>query len=129
MKAYESRSDEFETVPPRPPYQGEVTIYHAQPYSHTDPLRNPVDPDFWVDVAAVLENKVELLAQHRSQKDWLDESQGHDSYLKALRDLDAEGGRRSGRFQYAEGWRRHLHLGYCGPEDDPLRAALSDLVV
>lgn len=119
----------FITDPEEPPYEGQVTVYHAQPFSHLDPLRRPVTPDYWVNVESVLERKVELLAQHRSQKDWLDESQGHDSYLETLRQLDAEGGRLSGRWKYAEGWRRHLHLGYCGPNDDPLRETLDDLIV
>jgi hypothetical protein len=69
-----------------------------------------------------------MLAKHRTQKDWLDQSQGHDSYLQTLRDLDAQGGRISGKFKYAEGWRRHLHLGYCGPDDDPLCDALGAYV-
>ena len=60
-----------------------------------------------------------------SQKVWLDESQGHNSYLVTMSELDAEVGRLSGgKFAYAEGWRRHLHLGFCDPDDDPLRDAL-----
>lgn len=117
----------FPVDPPRDPVDQPVTVYHAQPYSHRDPLRQLVTPDFWVDVSQVLEHKVTMLAQHVSQKQWLDESQGHDSYLQTLRDLDAEGGRLSGRFQFAEGWRRHLHLGFCGPDDDPLADALSQV--
>jgi hypothetical protein len=36
-------------------------------------------------------------------------------------------GRLSGSFQYAEGWRRHLHLGYSAhDDDDPLAVALGD---
>ena len=65
-----------------------------------------------------------MLACHASQKKWLDESQGHDSYLQTLRNLDEEVGRMSGLFRVAEGWRRHLHLGFCDEADDPLRAAL-----
>jgi hypothetical protein len=38
-------------------------------------------------------------------------------------------GRESGRFKMAEGWRRHLHLGFCGPDADPLRDALGDGLV
>jgi LmbE family N-acetylglucosaminyl deacetylase len=114
----------FPVDPPCPPITGPVTVYHAQPYSHRDPLRQLVQPDMWVDVTDYVERKVKMLAHHTSQKRWLDESQGHDSYLQALRDLDAEGGRASGQFAMAEGWRRHLHLGLCGPEDDPLRDAL-----
>jgi hypothetical protein len=30
----------------------------------------------------------------------------------------------SRRFTYAEGWRRHLHYGFCEETDDPLRDAL-----
>ncbi len=89
-----------------------------------DALGNVVFPDLFVDVSEVVERKVAMLACHKSQKDWLDESQGHDSYLKTLRDLDAEAGQMSGRFEYAEGWRRHLHLGFCDAADDPLSQAL-----
>lgn len=118
----------FPVDPPRGPVSNKVTVYHAQPFSHHDPLRHPVTPDLFVNVSDVVERKVEMLAKHVSQKKWLDESQGHDSYLQTLRDLDAEGGRMSGRFDYAEGWRRHLHLGFCDRDDDPLRMALHDRV-
>ena len=117
----------FPVDPPRDPVDQTVTVYHAQPYSHRDPLRQLVTPDLWVDVSNVLEEKVAMLAKHASQKLWLDQSQGHASYLQTLRDLDAEGGKLSGRFQYAEGWRRHLHLGFCGPDDNPLVDALSQV--
>jgi LmbE family N-acetylglucosaminyl deacetylase len=119
----------FPVDPPRDPVEQTITVYHAQPYSHRDPLRQIVTPDLWVDVSNVLEEKVAMLARHASQKLWLDKSQGHDSYLQTLRDLDEEGGRLSGHFQHAEGWRRHLHLGFCGPDDDPLTDALPQLVV
>ena len=33
-------------------------------------------------------------------------------------------GKLSGRFQHAEGWRRHLHLGFAATDTDPLAAAL-----
>ena len=96
---------------------------------HRDPLGKIVRPDLFVDVDAILEDKVEMLAQHQSQKRWLDESQGLDSYLQTLRDLDAEAGVMSGRFAHAEGWRKHLHLGFCGPDDNPLTTALGDDLV
>ncbi len=115
----------FPVEPKTPPTDKPVTVYHAQPYSHRDPLRRLVWPDVFVDVTDVLQRKIEMLACHESQKVWLDESQGHDSYLQALQDLDAELGQMSGVYQYAEGWRRHLHLGFCGPHDDPLAVALA----
>ena len=101
-----------------------VTIYHAQPFWNQTQLRERVEPELFVNVTEVEEKKVAALACHASQKLWLDESQGHDSYLKTLRDLDEEVGRMSGLFRCAEGWRRHLHLGFCDEQDDPLRDAL-----
>ena len=56
----------------------------------------------------------------------MDESQGHDSYLQTLRDLDAEGGQLSGQYGFAEGWRKHLHLGLGEANDNPLADALHD---
>jgi N-acetylglucosamine malate deacetylase 1 len=119
----------FPVDPPRETVAGKVTVYHAQPFSHRDPLRQFVTPDMFVDVTDFVERKVEMLAKHVSQKKWLDESQGHDSYLQTLRDLDAECGNMSGAFKFAEGWRRHLHLGFCDEADDPLRAALHGRVL
>lgn len=119
----------FPVTPPRAPVMKPLTLYHAQPYSNRDPLRRLVMPDFFVDITDRQADKVTMLAKHVSQKQWLDESQGLDSYLQVLRDLDAEVGRMSGRFEYAEGWRRHLHLGFGGPQDDPLRDALGDRIV
>lgn len=119
----------FEVVPPRPIVPHPVTIYHAQPYWNRDPMRNLVEPEMFVDVTEVEDQKVQMLSKHVSQKKWLDESQGHDSYLKTLRDLDEEVGRMSGLFRCAEGWRRHLHLGFCGEQDNPLVDALKSKVL
>lgn len=118
----------FPVDPPRPAISQKVTVYHAQPYSHRDPLRRVVEPDLFVDVTDVIDRKVAMLSHHVSQKKWLDESQGQDSYLNTMRSLDEELGRATGVFRYAEGWRRHLHLGFCGESDDPLCAALGDRV-
>ena len=114
----------FQVDPAQPCIDKKVTIYHAQPFWNRDPLRQRVEPDLFVDVSSVEEQKVAMLAMHASQKQWLDESQGHDSYLNTLRELDEEVGRMSGLFRAAEGWRRHLHLGLCSEKDDPLREAL-----
>jgi LmbE family N-acetylglucosaminyl deacetylase len=119
----------FPVDPPRPAIDAKVTVYHAQPFGNRDPLGELVLPHIYVDTTAVVEEKVAALAEHVSQKHWLDVSQGHDSYLKTLRELDAEVGRMSGRYRYAEGWRRHRYLGFCGPDDNPLVDALADRVL
>ena len=119
----------FPVIPAREISDKRVAIYHAQPFWHQDQLRRRVEPDFYVDVTDVEDQKVAMLARHASQKRWLDESQGHDSYLQTLRQLDEEAGRMSGLFRCAEGWRRHLHLGFCGEHDDPLRTDLASRIL
>ena len=110
----------FQTDPPRPSVDMPVTVYHALPYGLLDPLRIPVIPEFYVDIGANLSIKREMLAKHVSQKNWLDASQGIDSYLEQMESMSREVGRMSGRFTFAEGWTRHLHLGYCDESADPL---------
>lgn len=119
----------FVVAPPRPPVMQPTAVYHAQPYSNRDPLCRLVMPHFFVDVSDLEDAKATLLGLHASQKQWLDESQGLDSYLQTLRDLDAEVGRLSGKFVYAEGWRRHLHLGFGDADFDPLVDLLSTRIV
>ncbi len=118
----------FPTLPARPPVAGPVTIYHAQPHGNRDPLGQVVRPEFGVDVTEVIDQKAAMLACHRSQQDWLDASQGLGSYLETMKSLNAEVGRMTGGCPFAEGWRKHLHLGYCAESADPLRAALGNLV-
>jgi len=119
----------FATDPPRPAISGPVTVYHAQPYSHRDPLGNVIEPTIVVDTTDLIDRKQKMLAKHVSQKQWLDESQGVNSYLDNLAALDAEVGRMTRLFTHAEGWRKHLHLGFCGPDDDPLSAVLKGRVL
>jgi len=85
-----------------------------------------VTPDLFVDTTSVQAVKRRALAAHVSQKAWLDVSQGMDSYLDSGDDAARAVGRMSGKFEFAEGWRRHLHLGLSARDDDPLAAALEN---
>lgn len=110
----------FPTTPPTPIVEKDVVIYHCMPHGLQDGLRNPAHPDFYVDIRTVLDEKAAMLGFHRSQKDWLDRTQGFDSYIEAMRTLSREAGARSETFSVAEGWRRHSYLGYSSQEIDPL---------
>jgi LmbE family N-acetylglucosaminyl deacetylase len=112
-------------IPPREAVDKPVAVYHAMPYGLRDPLRRTPQADLFVDISSVLGQKKEMLAKHRSQKEWLDASQGMDSYLTEMEDQARACGKLSGEFDVAEGWIRRLHLGYCGPDDNPLAEALS----
>jgi N-acetylglucosamine malate deacetylase 1 len=114
------------TSPKRPPIEGKVTLYHAMPHGLCDQLAQPVVPEQFVETTSVLDQKKEALETHRSQKDWLDESQGMDSYVSSMLKISHAVGKMSKRFEHAEGWRRHLHIGFCDGEDDPLTTHLKD---
>ncbi|MBX7206788.1 MAG: PIG-L family deacetylase [Verrucomicrobiaceae bacterium] len=116
----------FATDPPREAFFHDVTVYHAMPHGLCTPLRVPVKADAFVNTTSVHEIKRRSLAAHESQKHWLDVSQGMDSYLVSMDDASRRVGGLSGRFEFAEGWRRHLHLGFSAAEIDPLRDALGD---
>lgn len=114
----------FTTHPERPAVPGDITVYHALPYGLTDSLRRTIKPGQYVNITNVLARKREALACHKSQKEWLDVSQGLDSYLNTMEDMCKTVGDWSVVFPYAEGWRRHLHLGFCAEDTDPLTEAL-----
>ena len=117
----------YRTIPERKAYQKDVAVYHALPYGLRDGLDRAILPDFYVDISSVIDRKQEMLAKHRSQQAWLDESQGLNSYLATMRSMSAEVGAMSGRFRYAEGFRRHNHLGFSESRIDLLKDLLDDL--
>src|SRR5206468_1265730 len=114
----------FKTTPSRSAADYEVTLYHAMPHGLCDGLRRRVIPGVFVNTTSVHKTKHQALAAHKSQQGWLDVSQGLNCYLLAMEDLSLEVGRMSKRFKHAEGWRRHLHFGFCSSVADPLSEAL-----
>jgi len=95
-------------------------LYHATPHILSDMMRRPVVPEVYVDITAVMDAKEKMLACHASQKEWLDKTQGLDSYLVSMRELSAKVGTLSGRYACAEGWRRHSHIGFTRVDCNPL---------
>jgi LmbE family N-acetylglucosaminyl deacetylase len=114
----------FVSRPRRPAWTGDATVYHAMPHGCCDGLRRRIIPGAFVDTTSVQEKKLAALACHESQHGWLQASQGMNSYLRDMEDGARSLGRMSRRFRYAEGWRRHSHMGYCAAAADPLRDAL-----
>jgi len=109
-----------------PPVPDDVTVYHALPYGLRDPLRRLVRAGQYVDVTTIIKTKRDMLAAHRSQKEWLDASQGLDAYLDTMETFARQVGRMSDMFECAEGWRRRLHLGFAATDQDPMSDALGD---
>ena len=118
----------FKCAPTAKPTLQDVAVYHSMPHSMTDQINRPVAPDFYVNVSSKMEMKRTMLACHKSQKDWLDISQGNDAYLVDLTQKAAVLGKASGVFEYAEAWVRHNPVGFCADNFRPLEEALKENV-
>jgi N-acetylglucosamine malate deacetylase 1 len=114
----------FKTIPRRQRYPGDAVIYHWMPHGFQDPLRRRIVPGAYVNTTSVQPLKLAALTEHRSQQNWLDTSQGMNSYLAFMDETSRKLGKWSGKFKHAEGLRRHLHLGFAAQEFDPLPALL-----
>lgn len=126
--AFAKNIPNFGTEPPTGPEAGDVTIYHGMPHGLRDQLRQAIIPEALVDTSSVHAKKRDALAMHASQKQWLDASQGFDSYLVTMDEMSAQLGKMSAQgFAHAEGWRRHLHLGFSTKDEDPMAELLGDL--
>jgi len=124
--AFARGTKNYATIPPSEAWSGHVTIYHSTPHGLRDNMRRLMRPGQYVDTSSVLARQRSMLAKHRSQKEWLDISQGMDSYLSEMEDFSRLVGKMSGRFEFAEGWWRHSHLGFAPQDSDPLSEALGD---
>jgi len=111
----------FKSIPSRPTESYDCAIYHSLPHSQTDNLRRKIVPGAFVNTTSVHATKLEALKAHQSQQNWLDASQKLNSYLKTCEDISLQVGKMSKRFKHAEGWRRHLHYGFCDESADPLK--------
>jgi N-acetylglucosamine malate deacetylase 1 len=110
----------FAVEPPVKAIMKDVVLYHCLPAGLLDPLKREVIPEIFVDVSKVMGDRIKMLSAHKSQKDWLDKSQGFDSYIKTMEEWSEKIGKMSGRHQFSEGWIRHLPNGLCCSNDDPL---------
>ncbi len=118
----------FVTDPPTPCSPGDMAIYHALPFGLRDALREDVSPHLSVDISSAMYEKQAMLACHESQMQWLDDSQAGTDAIETMTAMARAVGAASGRFDYAEGWQRHNHLGFGAATFDPLQDALGPSV-
>ena len=120
MPNYDTRQN-----PPAKVGRATPALYYADAVEGTDPLGQRIHPRFYVDISKQLFNKREMLARHRSQREWLRSYHGLDEYLDRMTAWAAGFGRECG-FAYAEGFRQHLGHGY--PHEPLLQKALAQFV-
>lgn len=113
---------------------GNLPHTHAIPYLYywdsiegIDVLGRPMPVHFYIDIAAVLDTKKQMLACHRSQREWLLRQHGLDEYTHSMVEWAAQRGEEAG-VQYAEAFCQHR--GHAYPRDNILAQILgSDLVI
>ena len=119
----------FDSEPARPVENYDCTIYHALPHTLRDNLRRRIIPGAFVNTTSLQATKLQALQAHKSQQNWLDVSQKMNSYLQEMEDISLKVGEMSEVFTYAEGWRRHLHVGFSGANEDPLKVLGDDYLI
>ena len=120
----------YVTNPPRDMTTRDVFLYHGQPHSNRDGMRNFVIPELFVDITTEMGVKLKMLECYESQWKWLKETQGMDNFLDNMRRSCAELAGKAPRegIQYAEGFRQHSYIGFSAEDGDPLSLALGDKV-
>ena len=96
-------------------------LYYMDPVEGIDWFHNPVPADFIVDVSNDINMKIEMLACHASQREWLQRQHGEDEYLESCRRWCAARGKQAG-VQYGEGFRQHT--GHPYPQKNVLKELL-----
>lgn len=98
---------------PAKPTEAIPFLYYADPIEGVDHFSNPIKPDFIVDVSNEVETKMEMLACHESQRNWLKRQHGMDEYLDSCKRWCAKRGTEIG-VAYGEGFRQHTGHPYPG---------------
>ncbi|HKE27222.1 MAG TPA: PIG-L family deacetylase [Bryobacteraceae bacterium] len=81
-------------------------LYLMDPIAGRDREGRVVQPDFVVDVSATFERKRRMLAEHRSQREWLRHHHGVDEYLQEMERWTRDRGTLAG-VSYGEGFRQY----------------------
>ena len=91
---------------PAPPLPAIPHLYFMDSLEGVDRDGRPQQPDFFVDVTAVFDQKKAMLAQHVSQRNWLRKQHGIEDYLEMMESWTRARGAEAD-VHYAEGFRRY----------------------
>jgi LmbE family N-acetylglucosaminyl deacetylase len=93
-------------------------LYYCDPVEARDPYTLvPVPPTTYVDISAQIDRKIEMLACHASQRDWLRAHHGMDEYIDSMKRHSGHRGAEAGT-AYAEAFVQHR--GHPFPQADLL---------
>lgn len=110
---------------PAPPLARIPHLYYVDPIEGIDYFGRPQEYGFIVDISRTIEKKLEMLACHASQRDWLRRQHGLDEYLDGCRRWSQQRGQLIGA-AYGEAFRQHS--GHPYPHDNLLEQLLGKTV-
>lgn len=106
-----------------------IAIYHTPPIGCRTGLNEPVRPSLFVDIEAVIPDKIRMLMAHESQVTWLAKTQSMSSLEEVLLKEAKILGVMSGAFSFAEAFLPHQKRGYSEENFTPLEDALQDELI
>jgi LmbE family N-acetylglucosaminyl deacetylase len=87
-------------------------LYYCDPIEGLDPYTGErVRPSTLIDITDVMPRKIDMLACHASQRDWLRSHHGMDEYVEAMKQHGVVRGQEIGR-EYAEAFVQHRGHAY-----------------
>ncbi len=92
-------------------------LYYCDGHGGVDRMGNPIEPTTCIEVTQQLDLKTQMLACHKSQREWLKAHNGIDEYLSAMREYCSRRGSEYG-IEAAEVFVQHRGHGH--PQDDLL---------
>ncbi len=100
-------------------------LYYCDPVEGSDPYSgSAVKPTVYVDVSDAIDRKIEMLACHASQREWLRSHHGMDEYIDSMKRFGAHRGKEHGS-EYAEAFVQHR--GHAFPQSHILQETLGEI--
>jgi len=106
---------------PAPPLAKIPFLYYVDAIEGIDYFGQPIEPEFIVDISETFDRKLEMLACHASQREWLRRQHGLDEYLEGCRRWSAVRGEQIG-VAFGEAFAQHK--GHPYPHDGLLQKLL-----
>lgn len=108
------------------------SLFYASPLEGIDIFGQKINPQFYVDISACMESKIQILACHESQRNWLRSHNGIDEYIDSMVGWNEECGQKASHLSdrpivYAESFRQHL--GHAYPKENLLSNVLPERIV